>query len=542
MTEFFIKTDTAAVGPFTGIELREAALSRIITVHSQIGPSTQGPWTVATETGLFSEARMPLPHPDGVHVPQYHVRGLSFAADGPFKLRELIGFAARGMMRSDASLQSDLASDWIPAQRLPILAACLNGELMVLGANGRKKGQGGGDKTSNRQDSASHQTTAPNYLTKSTRGAVNTEPNRTPLLSTGSFDDAVETKPTQSRELDESTKLATTERNTDPETDPQSDDLIPWWRRSIRMPHLNPTIRLSDLRVTRRVALSTIGLLLLSAGIATAVSRWQRMQLQPEQIMGTWIAEDDSFTVTFYESGDCVVFNTTGNSWSGEFEWIAGEEKDRTFSSSFTPNQLVESVVATVAPNDAMSDVESTDGYVRFRASALEPTFVGQQEMDDAFLRLREKELLIGYVTSIHWGNKSRRIVAGWKPLTPQPPIGIEPLSALAELEIEPPPKIGFAIERSPHVAIVASQLMTQYETGDLQSDSTNGLCYSVLVDADYLLQQYGAPDEARPVFPFDQASLPSGLDLPNSQLVRYGSLQLILSTDGKLRHISLVQ
>ncbi|MGB7347940.1 MAG: hypothetical protein WBD20_27190 [Pirellulaceae bacterium] len=502
MIGFFVKTECSAVGPFTGIELREASLSRIITADSLIGGSPAGPWTIATETGLFSQGKMPLPHPDGVHVPQYHVRGLSFAAEGPFKLRELIGFAARGMLRSEAMLQSDLAPDWISIERIPILKACLTGELVLLGADGRDQ---------------------------AVRMQVGNKPTAmepAALLSTGSFED----KPLPQEEEAESPKLEI-DLNAD-----EADIMLPWWRQSISMPQLNPSFSLSNLRVSRRVALITVGFVLLSAGIATAYSRWQRAGLKPEQIIGSWIADDNSFSITFRDDGNIVVFNTDGNSWSGEYEWIAFGNNDR----SVGTGQSVSAQIASVAPGDAIDNVRPSDGYVRFRASALERTFVNGQEVADGFLRFDGEELLFGYLASIDWTDRGKRMEAGWTRLHKQPSIGIEPLSALADLEIEPPPKNGFSLERSPHVSVVAAELMTQYETGDEENLNTDGLCYSVCADANYLLQQYGAPDEARPVLPFDKANLPGGVDFSASQLLRYGALRLILSGEGKLQQLSL--
>ncbi|QDT13770.1 hypothetical protein [Planctomycetes bacterium K23_9] len=549
MTAFFIKTESSAVGPFTGIELREAALSRIITTSSLIGPSRKGPWTVATDTGLFSTAKTPLPHPDGVHVPQYHVRGLSFVAEGPFKLRELIGFAARGMLLAEASLQSDLSPEWMPIDRIPILSACLTGEMVLVSETGRMVRQttqtgetsridqqhavgdakNVGDMGKTRVPVEVARDQAKRFKQKSASAASEQSNHDAPLLSTGSFQDTPQVVGPD----------VCSEAAGEPKEIEEGTEAAPRWRQhSVRWEGLNSKISLSSLYVFRRVAMFVICVALLSASIATAFSHWRQIGLKPQQIIGSWIAEDDSFSLTFYEDGNCVVFNPSGNSWSGEYEWTVRTHDQQLLAD----NEEATTQIAATEPDDVVGDVRPTDGYVRFRSSALEPTFVGGKELSDAFLRLSGNELQLGYLTTVHWRDGEKRMEAGWIKLGQQHPSGLEPLSALAEMEFEPPPKIGFATERSPHVSVVAMQLMTQYETGAASSDRSDGLCYSVRAHADFLLQQFGAPDEARPVLPFDLARLPKGADFQESQAVRYGVLRLVLSSEGKLQHISVVQ
>ncbi|MCG8652869.1 MAG: hypothetical protein MI861_23720, partial [Pirellulales bacterium] len=131
MTDFYLKIDDRVLGPFSGVEVREAALAGVVSPRMGISNSPQGPWTLASLTGLFSESNIPLPHPEGTHVPQFRLTGVSEALQGPFKLRELIGFAVRRMLPPDALLQSDSHSHWVPVTRINVLSACLQGDLIA---------------------------------------------------------------------------------------------------------------------------------------------------------------------------------------------------------------------------------------------------------------------------------------------------------------------------------------------------------------------------------------------------------------------------
>ncbi len=566
MTAFFIKTDGSSVGPFTGIELREAALARIITAKSQIGGSPQGPWTRATETGLFSQAKTPLPHPDGVHVPQYHVRGLSFAANGPFKLRELIGFAARGMLREDSQLQSDVASEWIPVDRIPILSACLTGDLVLLGSDGRvqrktdDQGLSSKAKTSTANDPSAdprtgHDPDVENTLKQQHTARAPVEVNRenlrrsrwkdessskpngqnspgeseiVALKSTGSFDHA----PLVSQKDDAPVAVSAQP------IEEHDDGNVRWWQRRINFPkvNLNPDIRFSQWRVSRRVAICLLVFLAIGGSIATALTQLRSTPMRPDQIIGPWIAEDRSFGVNFRDDGSCVFFYPAGNSWSGQYQWANHHGE----GAQFRPSSTLSTSLAIASPGDAVSEVKTSDGFLRFQTSAFQRTTIRSQEASDCFLRMKSGALKLGYLTQVQWSSTGKRMEAGWIKVVRQPSIGLEPLSDIAQMEIEPPPRVGFAVERSAHVSEIANKLMLQYETGDPDDSPTDGRCYSVKMDADFLLQQYGVPDEARQLLPFDLAQLPKGGDFAESTLVRYGPMRIILSDQGKLQHLSL--
>ncbi|NND99671.1 MAG: hypothetical protein HKN47_20325 [Pirellulaceae bacterium] len=527
MAEFFIKTEQSAVGPFTGIELREAALARILTPQSDIAPCPDGPWTKATETGLFSDKKVPLPHPPGTHVPQYHIRGLSVSAQGPFKLRELIGFTARGMVRADATLQSDLASEWIPVDRILVLKACLSGELVLLGADGKVHLRA---QTTCAEDAIDGDLEHPDAKAPIEVARVSTTSQSS--TSSGSFE--------ETPLIDPSAEVTSGNKKPDSLDEDADVDLgpPPWWRRQIRWKDLNPTISRESLARSRRWVTIGLGMVILVAGIGTAFSQWSKMGLRQEHIIGNWVAEDDSFAIAFREDGNCVVFNTTGNSWSGEYEWMSRDDDEE----GLTASAGISSILDELERGFELGAVKSSDGYLRLRSSAFEPTYIGNHEMSDCFLRRKNEDLMIGYPVSVDFSGSGRRMEAAWIAVKKSPPIGMDPMSDLASMEIEPPPTVGFVVERSLHVSQVVAALLRMYETGDFTESMSGRLCYSVRVDAEYLLTNYGVPDEARPLYPFELATMPNGPSFEQSQMVRYGLLKLILSDDGQIQYVSLLE
>ena len=105
MAEFYIQAGEQVVGPLRELELREAALAKIIAVDAPISESAQGPWQSATEAGFFNEKGVAVAHRAGTTTPVCRIAGMPDAFQSPFKLRELIGFAARGMLPPNAPLQ-----------------------------------------------------------------------------------------------------------------------------------------------------------------------------------------------------------------------------------------------------------------------------------------------------------------------------------------------------------------------------------------------------------------------------------------------------
>jgi hypothetical protein len=111
MAAFFIRTDAVASGPFTGVELREAAMAGILSPDSMIAGAPEGPWILASNAGLFSEKRVALPHPPNVAVPQYQVRGMP----GAFQGRRRIAKRRNGSLGSCGANQDSVG---LPAWRV----------------------------------------------------------------------------------------------------------------------------------------------------------------------------------------------------------------------------------------------------------------------------------------------------------------------------------------------------------------------------------------------------------------------------------------
>ncbi len=137
MSDNFVKTDAGSVGPFSDIELRELAFAGLLKHDSNIATSPDGDWVSAQNIELFSIQKMPVPHPQGTVIPQFEVQGLPPVFRGPFKLRELFGFAARGMLPPDALIRNDQSDEWQMVHQCAALMSCLNGDLAMLGANGQ---------------------------------------------------------------------------------------------------------------------------------------------------------------------------------------------------------------------------------------------------------------------------------------------------------------------------------------------------------------------------------------------------------------------
>lgn len=62
--QFFYQIDSTIIGPVTGIELRDAALTGIVIPTTSVASNPDGEWVAANRIqGLFDEKGRPLPHP-----------------------------------------------------------------------------------------------------------------------------------------------------------------------------------------------------------------------------------------------------------------------------------------------------------------------------------------------------------------------------------------------------------------------------------------------------------------------------------------------
>ncbi|EMI17931.1 hypothetical protein RMSM_05146 [Rhodopirellula maiorica SM1] len=556
MAGFFVKTEHSAAGPFTGVELREAALSGIIGPHSLVGDTDTGPWHPAMAIGLFSEKRIALPHPEGTVVPRYHVRGMIGSAQGPFKLRELIGFAARGMLAADVEIQSDVTQTWIPVNRIHVLRACLKGDLVLLGSAG---------EIQRRTDLASpHFVGTPASVVSPSAAAVVPETvarsaqhhsdvrfgspehrfDNQPLGST----DAVDTSPADSA-------YAAAETWPVSQTDAADDN----------SDHNNSDRERFPLRLRKRigrcatlvrewprspVALRSIAVLFVIAAIGIFQSQYQTAGMAPDRVMGDWIeasaegqsSQPASFAISFRDDGRCVIFSPYGRSWTGDFSWTDRQSDAPEFSSP----HAIEANFDAIAPNHLHSPVQPTDGHVRFQGMMSSPPEIAGRLLRDCFLRRDGDSLLLGYLSSVRWSKGQKSMQAGWIRLQPlSHPTTPRVAEKLKSIPSEPRPA---DVMRSSEPdfpiadAIVSIDKGPAGKRGPRFASPHGRLTYSSLVDADYLLRTFGIPDAARPLFPFEAPRLRPGPSFETSQLIRYGELKFLMNREGHLQYVSRMQ
>jgi hypothetical protein len=89
--------------------------------------------------------------------------------------------------------------------------------------------------------------------------------------------------------------------------------------------------------------------------------------------------------------------------------------------------------------------------------------------------------------------------------------------------------------------AIVAAQNGVATNVGGEETILHESLAYSTKVNATYLLEEYGLPDESRRIYPFELPQIRNGPSWDGAQYVRYGDLKFILSHEGQLRYLALV-
>lgn len=530
MTAFFVQTDRCISGPFTGVELREAALAGIIGPDAVIAGSKNGPWCPVTEVGLFSEKRAPLPHPPGTHVANYQVRGMSSTFQGPFKLRELIGFAARGMLPADALLRSDCSDTWVRARRYAVIAACLNGELVLTDGEG---------KIVRRSSVLSKQPKAPEQV-----AGVKAPIDVAKPVDAGQVAKVPPPPPPQIDNSDKprkSNRKQQTVQETDSDREPSR--LSQTWDR-ITHPVRESLSSIAGILTRPRVAIQLTCFLLVFAGVASAFSYLKQMSMQQKDAIGDWVCMSTdygelSFGISLNEDGTCVFFNLNGDSWSGDYEWAERSRNDE----GFAQEEPISTVVDQVGPRHQPGPIMPTDGYIRLSGFVKDPPMIDGHPVRDLFLRRDGDELRIGYLTSVHWSSSAKTMEAGWMLATKlqdfRPDVGGELQTLGQEM---PVPTAEFAGVQPIHIskAIDAVQEGVRSLANSEPAIVHETFTYSHKVDPGYLLKHFGMPDEARPLFPFEAPKVRTGPSFENAQLVRYGDLKFYFSSEGQLRYLAL--
>ncbi len=483
MANFFIRTDSAITGPFSGVELREAALAGILGPDSIISGTPNGPWHLASNIGLFSEKRIALPHPPDVQVPQYQVRGMSGAFQGPFKLRELIGFAARGMLPTNATLQSTSPGPdgspqpWIPVSRIQVLSACLNGNLALIDSQGHIIRR------------AIHPISAPVEVAHArtpSEVAKDVDKNDATAFASTTTSDTSPIDQATARVVPPPQQLNDAASVAGPPTAIMKLLRFLWQR-------LPTHIEGGLASFAMRLVPPAVALLIL-AGSGTAYLYWRNLPMSRGQVLGNWIATTDSdsvdakpaFGISFKESGDCVIFNPAGDSWSGKFEWVARQE----ITDGFATQQSVTTTIDSAEPNHTQDMVQSTDGYLRFMGRGDYMPNIDGHPIRDVFVRREPTGLMLGYLTMVRYGKTGRSQQAAWVKL--QKPKILKPVSELP--------------------VFVASSISE--------------------LEATELLAVHGVPDEARRVYPYDLPGGKFSVEFSNSQLIRYGKTKLIITSN----------
>ncbi|WP_442510104.1 hypothetical protein SH528x_001710 [Novipirellula sp. SH528] len=543
MVAFFVKTEQASAGPFTGVELREAALSGIIGPNSMVGDTETGPWHPALAIGLFSEKRIALPHPDGTVVPSYHVRGMLGSAQGPFKLRELIGFAARGMLPPDAEIQSNVTQTWIRVDRIHVLKACLTGELVLLGSEGtvhRRTDAGTPRFVGNRASTSSlcSAAVAPATVAKSI------SPGSAEGMGYAERDFRSDNRDTQCAESEVETPARADSQTTAARDDRETE--------TARYPFLFRLLTLASAVLARvgllarsRLAIGAI-VVLTAVGAASMVMSGYRAAAMPrERVIGDWVqvgsenGETHSLAISFRPDATCVIFDTHGDSWTGDFSWTERVEDSHGFSSI----DGIEAIYDTIAADHLHAPVKPTDGHIRLQGMMSEPPTIAGHSIRDCFLRRDGESLLLGYLTSVHWSVDQKTMQAGWIRL--QPFASPEKRSVAENLKSIPAETRPSDIARASEPDFPISEAIVSIEKvapgpRDRRFASDRGrLTYSNLVDAEYLLRTFGIPDAARPLFPFEAPRLRSGPSFEASHLIRYGTFKFLLNSEGQLQYIS---
>lgn len=532
MTAFYIRTDQSVAGPFTGVELREACLAGILRYDAVIGGGEAGPWYKASDIGLFSEKRTPMPHPPGTEIPIYAVRGMPGPFHGPFKLRELIGFAARGLLPADALLQPENSEEWIPAKRFRILSACLSGKLVLIDHDG---------KVVVRSDVNSISAPSPTEQPSETLAA------RAPIeVARGVDTEDLNAERTHEQRWrvtdpeDRNNAASVAPVNDSPEIEARPS------RLSLLSARLNLVGRFKGVGsrfVQPRLAATAACVLLAFAGVVYGVSYWQQMRMPREHVIGSWMSNDQPtiFGIEFLDDNRCVIFNAAGRSWTGDFEWASRVDDQQ----GFTNVAAFTSVIDSIDPNHEAGVVNPTDGYIRLRGFVKDPPQIAGHELRDFFVRREGEQLLIGYPAALHMTGESKSLEAGWiraQPLNVQRPDVDSELSAIAEEFPIPTEEFGGEIPSHISKAMKLAKQGVATRVGNQEVTLHECMAYSNQIDAAYLLQRFGIPDEARSIYRFEIPKLVHGPDFQGAQIVVYGNWKFVLSKEGRLRYLVWLQ
>lgn len=590
MSDFYLLSDQAVVGPFTGIELREAALAGVLHSDCVVGSSGQGPWYSAVQIGLFSESNVPLPHPPGIGLPRYDVDTAVGSDQGPFKLRELIGLAAHGLLSPDARIRAESGDQWSSVRRFRILTATMDGDLVLVDQGGRihRRTQGvleGADAS--RWDDAFR---APIQLARRVEPADSLESPREPIPRSlerkRAFDDGRSDQKFRDRKFGDqgpsdqgpsgqgSSDQGSSDREVRPEGEstPMSTSANRWevWQWDHDDTKSNPR-RLAKKRrgeagdrvarsfqFPRRSLVMAASLMILMTAIGVAAARYPASVMSPDQVRGQWIAmaedgESPRFGIAFEDNGHCTIFNVGGESWSGRYAWNERHDDD-----GATPFPDMRSVVDRLEPHHQSAPVDPSDGYVQLLGFASRPPTIDGHRVQDLFVRRDGDQLRLGYLTVVEWSGGQKRLTAGWMNARRRDGDSSgDVLEQLKHSNHDAPSTDArithdHAIADGPSLAeaiAIADQVLRSRGIETAPGANRSQIPASVgtwgespvgpaSIHAASLLERFGVPDEARRIFRFER---PQDSAIDTQHWVRYGNLVLLLSAQGRVAYVRVI-
>jgi len=561
MTMFYIKTDLSVAGPFTGIEIREATLAGIVRPGSLLSHCDNGSWVAAAHAGLFSEKGTALPHPAGTPVPTFQTRGMPGAFMGPFKLRELIGFACQGMMPPGTELQSDPSRPWIRISGTGILPACLRGELVRIDAAGKlvlrtviphdldeRREQlrtllSPIDRA--KQIRATGATAAP--LTSDAgreKGTIEHPETDSPNADAGdtsSPSHAVGPPPRPQVTRNEafgvggSPQPASKDNNTN--------------RRRNRGPGVVTRLRSGfHQRIGRHVRPQIAAAVLLLVGcvigLPVGYTAYKNRPLPQQNIVGNWVDEtsDESetslprFGIRFTETGQCVLMNRTGSSWSGDFEWTQRDDQ----RSGFHPDGKVTIEYETPASGHEEDVVMPSDGHLRLGGFVKDPPQLDGQPVRDLFVRREGGRLSVGYVTSARWVDGERQLRAAWVHTRAAMPTAVSVADTLRDVPEESPDEGVLNSHILPiRSAVDAAATGREFDHHGKRTFRHGCLTFSKQVDTGFLLDRFGVADEARVLHDFEKPHCVHGPPMDDVVLLQYGEIGFVVDPAGHVVYLS---
>ncbi|TWT53583.1 hypothetical protein Pla22_12120 [Rubripirellula amarantea] len=480
MHQLYILIEETAIGPFTGVELREAALAGVVNWGDVIGAGPDGPWYRASDIGLFDkESKTVLPHPPGTFVPEYFVRNVPGSRESAYQLNELILLAARQRLPHTAELQIRDSNQWQSVHRLLILQACLT-----------------------------------NWLRLTDKHSGDT------------------TQPDQSLGFAKATQ-----------TQPQDSDNVPaaFMVKASKWTRLKRFLARPQARIG--IACGLIALLALVFVIwSNSNTVISQDQIIGQWVAYESAGDDDIATlgIRFSQAGDFVACNATGPSWTGRYE-LSDFQID---NQGIGTDEPITSTIDQSSSNHLRGNVLRSDGHIRLSGFVKDPPNLAGHAVRDFFVRRDDEHLLVGYPLAVHFDSDGSNTEVAWIRLMRKENVHSGLMSDLAGMDQQVVLDADGSSPRPRHVADAIAVAEEGYEVEFNGKTVTlrQSPAYSKVVTIAWLLDRYGVPDEARPLLPYEIPTLENSEAerLTDANLIRYQELKLVFSRDGSLVYLGI--